>query len=155
MKRCSLLSGLVLFMLTLTAPAGNKTLTTDPLTGLPVVPSQDRLHLGNEPTVLPETKICKSNAQMNFYSPNGIQVNATVAWYTVQLHGFKRTHAWVNRRSQDTFYKPDGTVIVAITGEPGTDGQNTDVHGIVYGKFEPAITEKTILGMNSQNIVCP
>jgi hypothetical protein len=141
--------------MTLTAPAANKTLTADPLTGLPIVPSPDRLHLGNEPTVLPQTKICKSNAKMNFYSPNGIQVDATVAWYAQQLHGFKKTHAWANKRSQDTFYKPDGTVIVSITGEPGTDGQNTDVHGIVYGRFEPAITEKTILGMNAQRIVCP
>jgi hypothetical protein len=155
MKRHSLLLGFVLLGMTLTAPAVNRTLTADPLTGLPIVPSPDRIHLGNEPTVLPETKICKSDAQMNFYSPNGIQVDATVEWYAGQLHEFKKTHAWANRRSQDTFYKPDGTVIVSITGEPGADGQNTDVHGIVYGKFEPAITEKTILGMNSQKIVCP
>jgi hypothetical protein len=155
MKRHLPLLGFVLLRMTLSAPAANKTLTADPLTGLPIVPSPDRLHLGNEPTVPPETKICRSNAQMNFYSPNGIQVDATVAWYAGQLHGFKKTHAWANKRSQDTFYKPDGTVIVSITGEPGADGQNTDVHGIVYGKFEPAIIEKTILGMNSQKIVCP
>jgi hypothetical protein len=155
MKRYSLLLGIAFLGLTVTAPAGNKTLTTDPLTGLPIVPSPDRLHLGNEPTELPETKLCKSTAKMNFYSPNGIQVNATVAWYTGKLPGFKKTHGWSNKRSQDTFYKPDGTVIVSITGEPGTDGQDTEVHGIVYGKFEPALTEKTILSMNTQNTVCP
>ena len=81
MKRYSLLLVLALLGLTLSAPAGNKTLTTDPLTGLPIIPSPDRLHLGNEPTVLPDTNICKSNAKMNFYSPNDIQVDATVAWY--------------------------------------------------------------------------
>jgi len=155
MKRCLLPLGFVLLGITVAAPAGNKTLTADPLTGLPIVPSPDRLHLGNEPTVLPDTKICKSNAKMDFYSPNGIQVDATVAWYAAQLHGFQKTHAWTSNRSQDTFYKPDGTMLVSITGQPGVDGQNTDVHGIVYAKFEPAVTEKTILGMNTHNIVCP
>jgi hypothetical protein len=154
MKRYSLLLTLVLLGLTLSAPAANKTLTSDPLTGLPIIPTPDRLHLGNAPTVLPDTNICKSNAKMNFYSTNGIQVDATVAWYSAQLPGFKKTHAWVSERSQDTFYKPDGTMIVSITGEPGAQGQNTDVHGLVYAKFEPGIAEKTIIGMNTQNIVC-
>jgi hypothetical protein len=154
MKRYSLLLGFALLGLTLSAPAGNKTLTIDPLTGLPIVSSPDRLHLGNEPTVLPVTKICKSDAKMNFYSPNDIKVNATVAWYAAQLPGFKKTHGQHNNRSQDMFYKPDGTMIVSITGEPGTDTKDGDVHGIVYGKFEPALTEKTIIGMNTQNIVC-
>ena len=154
MRRYGPLLGFVLLGLTLSAPAGNKTLTQDPLTGQPIVPSPDRLHLGSEPTVLPDTKICKSNAKMDFYSPNGIQVNATVAWYAARLTGFKKTHGSHDKRSQDTFYKPDGTMIVSITGEPGTDGQDGDVHGIVYGKFEPALAEKTIIGMNTQGIVC-
>jgi hypothetical protein len=154
MKRYALSLGFALLGLALSAPAGNKTLTTDPLTGLPIIPSPDRLHLGNEPTVLPDTKICSSDAKMNFYSPNGIQVDATMAWYATQLHGFKKTHAYASQRSQDTFYKPDGTMIVSITGEPGAQGQNTEVHGLVYAKFEPGLAEKTILGMNTQNIVC-
>jgi hypothetical protein len=155
MKRNLVLLGFVLLGLTLTAPAGNKTLTADPLTGLPIVPSPDQYHRGNEPMVLPVTKICKSNAQMNYYSPSGIQVKATVAWYAAQLHGFKKTHAWASERSQDTFYKPDGTMIVSITGDPAADGVDADVHGLVYGKFEPAIAEKTIIGMNTQNVACP
>jgi hypothetical protein len=154
MKRYSLLLGFALLGLTLSAPAANKTLTSDPLTGLPVVPSPDPYKLGNEPNVLPDTKICRSNAKMDFYSPNDIKVDATLAWYTAQLHGFKKTHGRHGNRSQDTFYKPDGTLIVAITGQPGAEGENTDVHGIVYGKFEPALAEKTIIGMNTQNIVC-
>jgi hypothetical protein len=154
MERYSLLLGFALLALTLTAPAANKTLTTDPITGLPIVPSPDRLNLGNEPNVIPDTKICKSNAKMDFYSPNDIKVDATLAWYAAQLHGFKKTHAYASGRSQDTFYKSDGTMIVSITGEPGADGENTVVHTIVYGKFEPALAEKTIIAMNTQNIVC-
>jgi hypothetical protein len=154
MERYSLLVGFAFLALTLSAPAANKTLTTDPLTGLPIVPSPDPLKLGNEPDVLPDTKICKSDAKMNFYSPNGIKVDATLAWYAAQLHGFKKTHAYASKRSQDTFYKPDGTMIVSITGQPGAEGENTNVHGIVYGKFEPALAERTIIAMNTQNIVC-
>ena len=154
MKRYSLLLVFALLGLTLSAPAGNKTLTNDPLTGLPIIPSPDRLHLGNEPTVLPDTNICGSKAKMNFYSTNGIQVDATVAWYTAQLHGFKKTHGYASERSQDTFYKPDGSMIVSITGEPGAQGQNTEVHGLVYAKFEPGLTEKAIIGMNTQQVVC-
>jgi hypothetical protein len=154
MKRYALLVALPLLGLTLSAPAANKTLTNDPLTGLPIIPTPDRLHRGNEPTVLPDTKICGSNAKMNFYSPKGIRVDATVAWYAAQLPGFKKTHAWASERSQDTFYKPDGTMIVSISGDPAAKGQNTDVYGLVYGKFEPGLSEKAIIGMNTQNVVC-
>jgi hypothetical protein len=154
MKRYATLLGFALLALTLSAPAANKTLTNDPLTGLPIVSTPDQFHRGNEPTVLPDTKICGSNAKMNFYSLKGIQVDATVAWYAAQLAGFKKTRAWASERSQDTFYKPDGTMIVSITGDPAPKGQNTDVYGLVYGKFEPGLSEKAIIGMNTQNVVC-
>jgi hypothetical protein len=155
MKRNFLSIGMLLLVIAAVTGAANKTLTEDPLTGLPVVPSPDRLHLGNEPVVLPETQVCKSKALMNFYRPNGIQVNSTVTWYASRLQGFKKTHAWANSRTQDTFYKSDGTAIVSITGDPGPDGQDAEVYGIVYGKFTPGISEKTIVGMNMQKIVCP
>lgn len=154
MKRSSLLLALALLGLTVSAPAANKTLTEDPLTGLPIIPTPDRPHLGNAPTVLPDTEICNSNAKMNLYPTIGLQVDATVVWYTEKLPGFKRTHAWASGRSQDTFYKPDGTVMVSITGKPAANGQNTDVYALIYGKFAPAISEKAIIGMNTQNVVC-
>jgi hypothetical protein len=155
MKRNFVSIGILLLVTAVVAPAANKTLTEDPLTGLPIVPSADRLHLGNAPVVLPETQVCKSKGLMDFYRPNGIQVNSTLAWYAARLQGFRKTHAWANSRTQDTFYKPDGTVIVSITGDPGPDGQDAEVYGIVYGKFTPGISEKTIQGMNKQQVVCP
>jgi hypothetical protein len=141
MKRNFLSIAMLLLVMAAVTAAANTTLTEDPLTGLPVVPSPDRLHLGNQPVVLPETQVCKSKALMNFYRPNGIQVNSTVAWYASRLLGFKKTHAWANARTQDTFYKSDGTAIVSITGDPGPDGQDAEVYGIVYGKFTPGISE--------------
>lgn len=135
--------------------AANKTLANDPLTGLPLISWPDRLGLGNAPMRLEETTICKSKMQTDFYTPNGIKVAATVSWYSSKLSGFKRVHGYVNKRSQDIFYKTDGSVIVSIAGIHGNDGEDTDVHGIVYETFQPALSEKTIVGMNTENIVCP
>jgi hypothetical protein len=160
MKRVTKLAMLCAAALILVASAGRsaaqggKTLTSDPLTGLPIPPSDDRLHLGNEPEVLPETPVCKSKMQTDFYSPNEVQMNATAAWLDSKLQGFKKSDGWANGRTHITFYKPDGTVMVALTGNPAPQGQDAEVHGIVYAKFTPALSEKAIIGMTVQKIVC-
>ncbi|HEX3892086.1 MAG TPA: hypothetical protein VHZ28_09445 [Terracidiphilus sp.] len=153
MKKISRLTGTLI--LSFTTLAGAKTLTTDPLTGLPLYPATDsRLHLGNEPTRLPDSQICKSKMQVDFYVVYDSTVNTTDSWYASHLSGFHKVHAYVNHRSQDTFYNSDGTLIVSVTGEPGNDGEDTDTHGIVYGHFQPALREKTILSMGKEKIVC-
>lgn len=140
----------------LAASGGTKLLTADPLTGLPLYPATDsRLHLGNEPTQLPESQVCKSKMQVDFYSVYDSKVNVTLAWYDAHLPGFKKTHAYADNRSQDTYYKTDGTLIVSITGSPGKDEENTDTYSVLYARFQPALTEKTIIGMNQQRVVCP
>lgn len=136
------------------AAQGGKTLTNDPLTGLPIPPSDDRLHLGNAPDVLPEAPVCKSKMQMDFYSPNGAKMNATATWFESKLPGFKRANGWANGRMHIAFYKPNGTVLVSLTGNPAPQGQDADVHGIVYSKFTPALSEKAIAGMSVQKFVC-
>ena len=55
---------------------------------------------------------------------------------------------------QHTFYKPDGTVIVSVTGNVGLEGENTNTYSVIYGKLDPGLSEKSILGMNEQRIVC-
>jgi hypothetical protein len=141
--------------LTLSANGSPKTLTADPLTNLPLYPATDsRLHLGNAPTRLPDSHMCKSTMQTDFYVVFDSKVAATVAWYAAHLTGFKKTHAYANNRSQDTFYNADGTLLVSITGQPGKPDENTDTHGLVYAQFQPGISEKTILGMNQQKVVC-
>jgi hypothetical protein len=138
------------------ARGGTKLLTTDPLTGLPLYPATDsRLHLGNEPTQLPESQVCKSKMQVDFYSVYDSKLNVTLAWYDAHLAGFKKTHAYAANRSQDTYYKTDGTVIVSVTGSPGRDGENTDTYSVLYARFQPALTEKIIVGLNQQRVVCP
>ena len=72
MRTISCLSGFVamlIFSFVFAARGGTKLLTTDPLTGLLLHPATDsRLHLGNEPTQLPESQVCKGKMQVDFYS---------------------------------------------------------------------------------------
>jgi hypothetical protein len=139
----------------LIAAGGTKPLTADPLTGLPLSPATDsRLHLGNDPTRLPESNVCKSKMQADFYTVYDSKVDATLAWYGVHLPGFKKTHAYAANRSQDTFYNAEGTLSVSVTGSSGRAGENTETYSVVYSLFQPALMEKTIIGLNQQKIVC-
>ena len=138
------------------ATGGTKLLITDPLTGLPLHPATDsRLHLGNEPTRLPESQVCKSTMRVDFYSVYDSKVNATLAWYDAHLPAFKKTHAYSSNRSQDTYYKSDGTVLVSVTGSPGKEGENMDTYSVLYARLQPGLNEKTIVALNQQRVVCP
>ncbi|MFZ0817062.1 MAG: hypothetical protein WAM78_16175 [Candidatus Sulfotelmatobacter sp.] len=146
----------LIFSFVLAARAGGRLLTTDALTGLPIYPATDSpLHLGNEPTQLPESQICKSKMQGDFYSVYDSKVNATLAWYDTHLRGFKKTHAYAANRSQDTYYKTDGTVLVSVTGSRGEEGGNTDTYSVLYARLQPGLSEKTIVALNQQRVVCP
>jgi hypothetical protein len=143
------------FFVALAAYAGPKLLTTDPLTGPPLYPPPDsRLRLGNDPIQLPESNVCKSKTQADLHSVYDSKVDATLAWYASRLSGFKKTHAYAADRSQDTFYSSDGTLIVSVTGSVGKDGEDTDTYSVLYARFTTGLSEKTILGMNQQTIVC-
>jgi hypothetical protein len=67
MRTISCLGGFVAILIlsfVFTAWGGTQLLTTDPLTGLPLHPATDsRLHLGNEPTQLPESKSVKAKCR--------------------------------------------------------------------------------------------
>ncbi len=137
------------------ARGGTKLLTTDPLTGLPVYPATDsRLHLGNEPVRLPGSSVCKSTMQADFYSVYDSKVDAALAWYDAHLPSFKKTHAYATNRSQDTFYNASGTIAVTVTGSTSKEGDNTDAYSVVYERFQPGLTEKTIISLNQQKLVC-
>jgi len=56
--------------------------------------------------------------------------------------------------SRDTFYNSAGTIMVAITADPGADGQNVDTHSVAYYKMQPGLSEKTILGSLSEKLTC-
>jgi hypothetical protein len=146
---------LVTLGLGFTLSASAKTLTTDPLTGLPLYPATDsRLHLGNEPTKIPDSQICKSKMQSDFYAIMDTKVDATVAWYAAHLTGFHKAHGFANGRSQDTFYNDAGTMVVSVTGSRGKEGENTDAYSVSYHRLEPGLPAKTIIGFAQAKIVC-
>jgi hypothetical protein len=135
--------------------AGAATLTTDPLTGLSLIPATDsRLHLGNEPTTIPDSQICNSKMRADFYSVFDSKVNATVTWYAAHLPGFHKTHAYADNRSQDTFYNDAGTLLVSVTGEIGKEGENTETYSAVYSRMQPGFSAKTIIALNQRHISC-
>jgi hypothetical protein len=59
--------------------ANAATLTTDPLTGLLIDPATDPNHFGNEPVKIPDTQICKSKMQANFYMIANAKIDAASA----------------------------------------------------------------------------
>lgn len=151
-----LLSALIVMLsLGFALPANAATLTTDPLTGLPLYPATDsRLHLGNEPTKMPDTQICKSKMQANFYVVFDSTVDATVTWYAAHLPAFHKTHAYVDSRSQDKFYDDTGTIVVSVLGDIGKEGENVGTHSVTYYRFQPGLPAKTIISFGQHKLVC-
>jgi hypothetical protein len=155
MKPSIVLAIALVFCFAVIAAGSTKLLTADPLTGLPLYPATDsRLHLGNDPTRLPESSVCKSKMQSDFYTIYNSKVDASLVWYGAHLPGFKKTHAYAASRSQDTFYNADGTVAVSVTGSSGKAGENTETYSVVYSRFQPALPEKAIIGLNQQKVIC-
>ena len=156
MKPSILFAIMVIFDFAVIAGGNTKLLAADPLTNLPLYPATDsRLHLGNEPTRLPESNVCGSKMQSDFYSVYDSKVDATLAWYGAHLPGFKKTHTYAANRSQDTFYNPEGTVAVSVTGSSSKTDENTETYSVVYSRFQPALPEKVIIALNQQKAICP
>ena len=81
------------------AQTKNNLLTTDPLTGLPLISATDvGQGLGNKPDSMPDATICKSKMQGEFYSLYRITTDATAAWYAQNLKGFKTMKGVVDKQ---------------------------------------------------------
>ena len=152
----SIIVAIALVLCFVVIAGGNaKLLTADPLTNLPLYPATDsRLHLGNDPTRLPESNVCGIKMQADFYTVYDSKVDATLVWYGAHLPGFKKTHAYAANRSQDTFYNPEGTLAVSVTGTSGKADEITETYSVVYSRFQPALREKAIIGLNQQKVIC-
>jgi hypothetical protein len=98
-------SGMVMIglVLVVSARAGGSA-KTDLLTGLPLYPAVSNRIDPGDPVKLPESHLCKSKMQTDFYSTYDAQMDATVAWCGTNLQGFKKTESYIDGHAHDTFY---------------------------------------------------
>ena len=132
-----------------------KMLTTDSLTGLPVIPATEWMKgSGNQPTKMPNGQVCKSKMQGSFYMLFNAKINDAAAWYLSHLTGFKKVQGYESGRAQVAFYNSDGTMVIILTGDPGAQGENTNAYSVAYERYQPGLSEKTIASLTQGKIVC-
>jgi hypothetical protein len=157
------LSGAAILTFCLANATGQaKVLTNDPLTGLPLIPATVQFkNVGNEPDKMPDSQVCKSKVQGDFYSlsnvmnpASGIKMNAAAGWYASHLSGFKKIQGYADGRSQIAFYNSDGTIVVLLTGQQGARGENADAFSVTYERSQPGLSEKTITSLTQGKIGC-
>lgn len=135
-----------------------KTLTNDPLTGLPLIPATVLVkNAGNEPVKMPDGQVCKSKMQGDFYSlynyssQNNIKFTDVVAWYSSHLTSFKKLQNSESKSPQVAFYNSDGTIVVFITAKSGGKGET---HGVAYERYQPGLSERTITSLTQRKFAC-
>jgi hypothetical protein len=132
-----------------------KTLTNDPLTGLPLIPATDSgNNFGNEPDKLPDAQICRSKMKGDFYSLYNIKMDAATAWYAAHLTGFKKVQGYESGRTQTAFYNSSGTIVIFLTGSSGAKGENVDGFSVAYERYDPSLSDKTLTSLTQGKIVC-
>jgi hypothetical protein len=158
MKHFFLLVASLLFCLSI-ASGQAKILTNDPLTGLPLMPPTDSAKkVGNEPVNMPDSRVCKSKMEGNFYklydyfSKDNIKLTDAITWYTSHLPGFKKVES--SNHGQTIFYKPDGTILVIVSSESGTTDGVAKTKSVAYESYQPGLSEKTITGVTQNKMVC-
>ena len=141
---------LVMLGLGLAISASAAILTTDPLTGLPLIPAtENRAHPGNnDPVNMPGGQFCKSKMRAEFYSVYDSKMDASVAWYDAHLRGFHKVSD--TSGSKDMFYNDAGTLAVLVMGGKG----NTETRSVAYYRFEPGVSAKAIVSMTQAKLVC-
>ena len=140
-KSLLLLIGLSVLALALPAFAGS---ANDPVSGLPLAPgmtpSNDALSI----------TICGKPAQANQYLDAPDTVPAAIAWYKAHLPGYHMVHAVWDDRSQDTFFSPDGTKGVNITGTPKSD----KTFSVMYLSLKTGLTAHQWMTFSPSNPSC-
>jgi hypothetical protein len=77
-------------------------------------------------------------------------VAASIDWYKAHLPGFHLYHAVWDDRSQDTFWSPDGTKGVNITGTPKSDR----VFSVMYLQMKSGLTDHERAVFSPSNPTC-
>lgn len=153
----------IILVLTLLIPSstvsGQAILTNDSLTGLPLLPPTEAAKkVGNEPAKMPDGTVCNSKMKGNFYklydyfSKDNINLTDAVAWYSLHLSGFKKVEA--GNHSQTIFYNSDRTLLVILTSESSATGGAAKARSVAYERYQPGISEQTVISLSQKRIVC-
>jgi hypothetical protein len=118
--------------------------TNDPLTGLPVYPGVTGSNS------LPQSGFCGKQMQKDFYIVMGNKVDVVTKWYVGHLPGYRKYHAVIDGRSQDTFFSPDGSAEVTVTGTRAGPA----VYSISYGRFQPGLTTRETVSFSRSRKGC-
>ena len=138
-----LLTAIAVF--TLVVPAHGAGSANDPVSGLPLAPGMTP---SNDPLSI---TICGKPAQANQYTISATTpCAADIAWYKAHLPGYHMVHAFWDNRSQDTFFSPDGTKGVNITGTPKSD----KVFSVMYLSLKTGLTEHQWMVFSPSNPSC-
>ena len=135
-----------------------KILTNDPLTGLPLLPpTESNKTFGNAPDKQPDSAVCKSKMQGDFdsffnFSNNSVKLTDAVAFYASRLSGFKKVAATNN--AQTVFYNSDGTLLVIVSSQTDAKDSVAKVLNVAYQRYQPGLSEKTIVGVTQHEVVC-
>ena len=142
----SLLLAAIAAALVFTVPAFAAGSANDPVSGLPLAPGMTP---SNSPLSI---TICGKPAQANQYSLifGSDTVPADIAWYKAHLPGYHMVHAFWDNRSQDTFFSPDGTKGVNITGTPKSD----KAFSVMYIVVKTPLTEHQWTVFSPSNPSC-
>ena len=140
-KSVLLLIAISVLALAMPAFAGS---ANDPVSGLPLAPGMTP---SNDPLSI---TICHKPAQANQYISRNDTVAADIAWYKAHLPGYHMVHAFWDNRSQDTFFSPDGTKGVNITGTPKSDR----VFSVMYLSLKTGLTEHQWTVFSPSNPSC-
>lgn len=134
-------------------------LTSDPLTGLPLIPATDARQLGNAPVAMPDSRVCKSAMKGNFYkvydyfAPTNITLGEAIAWYTAHLPGFKVVRG-SDKSSRNVYYNADRTILVIVTAGTGPKGDGANVYGVAYERYQPGLSPNTVTSFTLGKIAC-
>jgi len=119
-------------ILTIAFNFANAASINDALTGLPVYPGV------TDASPLPDSDFCGKQMQKDFYIIMGGKIDVVTRWYAIHLAGYHKYHVVTDGRSQDTFFSPDGSTEVTVTGSKA----GSAVYSISYGRFQPGLTTR-------------
>ena len=136
-----------------------KVLTSDPLTGLPLLPANElEKKFGNAPTKMPDGVVCQSKMKGDFYklydyfAKDNMKFADAVTWYGSHLSGFKKVEAGNHLRT--IFYSGDGSNVVIVTAESHAADGAVKARSVSYERYDPGISEKTIISLTGEHIAC-